>query len=173
MSQNSVKQEIINICKTNGYDAGITQKDSLRAAKKKFITYLDKKAGFFQVAMFDIIEKNELSEGFLLAFSNNFGAMVWSKIFSKQRLNTDFIEIALSIIKNNKEISESYVNKLIECACLKQKLTEEFIDGYSDRVNWSYISRHQILSKEFIVRHKDKIDWMELFRGPNSGIIGI
>jgi hypothetical protein len=39
-----------------------------------------------------------------------------------------------------------------------QKLSEEFIDKYSDKVDWYIISIYQILSEEFIEKHMNKIN---------------
>ena len=40
---------------------------------------------------------------------------------------------------------------------IRQKLSEEFIEKYFDKVNWDSISRYQTLSEEFRQKHKDKI----------------
>ena len=40
-----------------------------------------------------------------------------------------------------------------------QKLSEAFIEKYSDRVNWDYISAYQKLSENFIEEHVDEVDW--------------
>jgi len=40
-----------------------------------------------------------------------------------------------------------------------QKLSEEFIEKYSNKVYWFYISRFQKLSEEFIEKHFDKVCW--------------
>ena len=40
-----------------------------------------------------------------------------------------------------------------------QKLSEEFIEKYSDRVDWDYISAYQKLSENFIEEHVDKVNW--------------
>ena len=38
-----------------------------------------------------------------------------------------------------------------------QKLSEEFIEKYSDKVYWCFISEYQKLSEEFRQKHNDKI----------------
>jgi len=38
-------------------------------------------------------------------------------------------------------------------------LTEEFIEKYSDKVYWDFISQCQNLSEEFIEKYSDKFDW--------------
>ena len=42
---------------------------------------------------------------------------------------------------------------------IHQKLSEEFIDKYKDKVKWHYISAYQTLSEEFIEKHYDKVNW--------------
>ena len=39
-----------------------------------------------------------------------------------------------------------------------QKLSEEFIEKYSDKVDWWYISVYQTLSEKFIEKHYDKVN---------------
>ena len=40
-----------------------------------------------------------------------------------------------------------------------QKLSEEFIEKYIDKVDWWYISKYQKLSEEFIEKYIDKLNW--------------
>lgn len=40
-----------------------------------------------------------------------------------------------------------------------QKLSEAFIEKYSDRVDWNYMSRYQKLSEEFIEKYSDRVIW--------------
>ena len=40
-----------------------------------------------------------------------------------------------------------------------QKLSEEFIEKYIDKVDWYYISKYQKLSEEFIEKYIDKVNW--------------
>ena len=39
-----------------------------------------------------------------------------------------------------------------------QKLSEEFIDKYSDKVNWNCISAYQKLSEQFVSNNSDKLN---------------
>jgi hypothetical protein len=41
-----------------------------------------------------------------------------------------------------------------------QKLNEDFIKKYEDRVIWHYISGHQILSEKLIEKYKDRVNWV-------------
>ena len=40
-----------------------------------------------------------------------------------------------------------------------QKLSEDFIREFQDKVDWSYISRHQNLSESFISEFQDNVNW--------------
>ena len=40
-----------------------------------------------------------------------------------------------------------------------QKLSEEFIKEFQDKVYWNYISQYQKLSEEFIKEFQDNVDW--------------
>ena len=44
----------------------------------------------------------------------------------------------------------------------RQKLSEEFIKKFQDKVNWQYISLKQNLSEEFIREFQDKVSWFEI-----------
>jgi len=43
-----------------------------------------------------------------------------------------------------------------------QKLSELFIEAFSDKVNWREISKNQKLSEEFIEKFKDRVDWRRI-----------
>jgi hypothetical protein len=40
-----------------------------------------------------------------------------------------------------------------------QKLSEEFIEKFEDKVDWYWISFSQKLSEQFIEKYKDKVNW--------------
>ncbi len=40
-----------------------------------------------------------------------------------------------------------------------QKLSEDFIREFQDRVNWDHIPRYQELSKDFIREFRDRVEW--------------
>ena len=42
---------------------------------------------------------------------------------------------------------------------VRQKLSEDFIREFKDKVNWVYISQYQKLSEDFIREFKGKINW--------------
>ena len=55
----------------------------------------------------------------------------------------------------NFDINWVYISKY-------QKLSEEFIEKYNDKVDWSRISSNQKLSEEFIEKYYDKVDWWNI-----------
>jgi hypothetical protein len=46
----------------------------------------------------------------------------------------------------------SYISK-------HQILSEPFIEKYRDKLNWYFISKYQKLSESFIEKHKDLVNW--------------
>jgi hypothetical protein len=73
--------------------------------------------------------------------------------------NTDFTKPISenelkNIIKNNKLSKDNWYD-----ISVYQKLSEEFIKEFQDKVGWIYISKHQKLSEEFIKKFQDKVDW--------------
>ena len=43
-----------------------------------------------------------------------------------------------------------------------QDLSEEMIEKYANKVNWRYISKFQNLSEDFIRKHKNDVDWKKI-----------
>ena len=43
-----------------------------------------------------------------------------------------------------------------------QKLSEDFISEFQDRVDWWDISKYQKLSEDFIRNNKDKVSWVKI-----------
>lgn len=43
-----------------------------------------------------------------------------------------------------------------------QDLSEEMIEKHANKVNWEYISRFQNLSEDFIRKHKNDVDWKKI-----------
>ncbi len=63
--------------------------------------------------------------------------------------------------KKEKDVNKN-VNLLIKKDCwifisMYQKLSEEFIEKYKDKVDWCWISLHQKLSEKFIEKYQDKV----------------
>ena len=61
-------------------------------------------------------------------------------------------------LKEEKMVSMTWMS-----ISLFQKLNEEFIREFKDKLDWTFISRRQLLSDEFIVEFKDLIDWESYF----------
>ena len=64
-------------------------------------------------------------------------------------------------ISKNQKLSEEFIEKYIDkvnwdCISINQKLSEEFIEKYIDKVNWHYISQFEKVSESFIKKHSDK-----------------
>jgi hypothetical protein len=55
----------------------------------------------------------------------------------------------------NFEVDWSYIS-------IFQKLSEKFIEKYSDKINWHHISEFQKLSEKFIEKHYNKVDWYNI-----------
>ena len=51
-----------------------------------------------------------------------------------------------------------------------QKLSEDFIREFQNKVNWYLISRCQKLSEEFIREFQEKVDWIEISLNQNIQI---
>ena len=45
-----------------------------------------------------------------------------------------------------------------------QKLSEDFIREFKDKVLWNYISGYQKLSEDFIREFKDRVDWLYILK---------
>src|SRR5574343_266029 len=78
--------------------------------------------------------------------------------------NINNFKINWKCISENQKLSEEFIEKYSNklnwfCISKYQKLSEEFIDKYKDNVDWEYISEYQTLSEKFIEKYKDKVDW--------------
>ena len=43
-----------------------------------------------------------------------------------------------------------------------QDLSEEMLEKYANKLNWNLISKFQKLSEDFIRKHKDDVDWQKI-----------
>ena len=82
----------------------------------------------------------------------------------KKAFEYDFLGKTWSGISKCQKLSEEFIEKYSDRVDWNymsryQKLSEEFIEKYSDRVNWDYISAYQKLSENFIEEHVDEVDW--------------
>ena len=67
----------------------------------------------------------------------------------------------------HQKLSEEFIRKFknkVDWGCISayQKLSEDFIRKFQDKVYWDYISKFQNLSEDFIREFKDKVDWNEI-----------
>ena len=83
--------------------------------------------------------------------------------------NINNFAVDLYYISKCQKLSEEFIDKykdkvkwhwISKC----QKLSEKFIEKYNDKVDWNYISEYQKLSEEFIEKHYDKVDWCYISR---------
>src|SRR5574343_658878 len=80
--------------------------------------------------------------------------------------NMDNFKVDLNYIsihqKLSEEFIEKYIDKVVDLNYISkyQTLSERFIEKYIDKVNWIYISINQKLSEEFKKKHSDKVYWI-------------
>lgn len=55
-------------------------------------------------------------------------------------------------------------SSILDLFIIKKKFSEEFLEHYKDKLNWTLISRYQFLSEDFIRKHKDKVNWNHITR---------
>ena len=74
---------------------------------------------------------------------------------------TNKIKIVEEIPNIEKFFDENKDNFVVDWFYISiyQKLSEGFIEKYSDKFIWHYISAYQTLSEEFIEKHYNKVDW--------------
>ena len=92
--------------------------------------------------------------------SKNLKQFFYDKFIRIDKINYTFLNKYPELIlyfKNSKKLKLSvlywtYISEF-------QKLSEEFIREFKDKVNWHYISHKQKLSESFIREFKDKVNW--------------
>ena len=67
-------------------------------------------------------------------------------------------------LEENINLFDLWLWKLIS---VRQTLSEEFIEKYSNEVDWYYISKYQILSEKFIKNNSSKINFDSLMENNN------
>jgi len=65
------------------------------------------------------------------------------------------LDCSIDDFKNSKNINWLDVS-------IFNKLSEDFIEKYKDKISWGYISAYQKLSENFIEKYKDKVDWSQI-----------
>jgi hypothetical protein len=104
-----------------------------------------------------------------------------TKKISIGKISNNILKLPYNIIKNVdsivsldwKEISytqrltENFIREFhdkVDWSAISdcQKLSENFIKEFQNRVNWGYISASQRLSEDFIIEFKDKVNWIDI-----------
>lgn len=84
-------------------------------------------------------------------------------LFLKYRKEKNYFQMRKILIhyldKLSSEVISSLSNRMWEFISYYNKLSEDFIRKYSDKVSWDIISWYQILSEDFIREFKDKVSW--------------
>ena len=81
--------------------------------------------------------------------------------------NIDNFEVNWDYISEYQKLSEELINKYGDklnwgYISINQKLSESFIDKYNNKVDWYLISKFQKLSEEFIEKYVDEVDWYNI-----------
>ena len=87
--------------------------------------------------------------------------------YINKELGTEYTSnscIKWSYISENQKLSEEFIERFKDkldwrYISIYQKLSEAFIEKYKDNVNWHYISIYQKLSEPFIEKYQDKVSW--------------
>ena len=82
----------------------------------------------------------------------------WEKYY-----DSDFDWKDYAFYRNNK-LTEDFIREFKDKVSwtyisINQKLSEDFIREFKDKVDWEYISKYQKLSKDFIIEFKDRVNW--------------
>ena len=100
--------------------------------------------------------------------SKNLKQFFYDKFIRIDKINYTFLNKYPELIlyfKNSKKLKLSvlywtYISEF-------QKLSEEFIREFKDKVNWHNISENQILSESFIREFQDKVKWSTISKYQN------
>ena len=81
-----------------------------------------------------------------------------------EKCETNPNEVNWVDISINQKLSEEFIEKFQEKVywdwiSAYQKLSEEFIEKFQEKVYWDYISRYQKLSEKFIEKFQEKVNW--------------
>jgi len=88
--------------------------------------------------------------------------MKWFR--SKENNDCTLRELDWICISKYQKLSEEFIREFQDkvnwdCIFTYQKLSEDFIREFQDKVYWYYISKYQKLSEEFIREFQDKVNW--------------
>ena len=92
--------------------------------------------------------------------------------FLNKELGTSYkslFDVNWTYISEFQKLSEEFIREFQDKIdwyniSIYQKLSENFIREFQDKVDWFYISKYQKLSEEFIREFQDKIDWYNIFK---------
>ena len=122
----------------------------------------------------DICENKTLSESFLREFAKE---IYWPTAIVTQSFSKDFIRefrdlildgpISLGDSKFDEKFLEEIVSTfedneksfIVYNICVKQDISEHFIEKYKQYIDWKCVSKFQKLTPEFIRKYKNKLDW--------------
>ena len=107
----------------------------------------------------NFLKKPSISEKFLIDNCEIFPIELY--LIERQLSDTFFRQY---FAKNNQKL---YKSQLLSDISLFQDLTEEFINDFSEFLNWNYICQKQILSEEFINNHLSKVNFYALISNQN------
>lgn len=100
-------------------------------------------------------------------------------LFFTQNVSEEFIRKHLDYLDfrniiNYGHVSEQFLRENIDNikfnwqdVCLHQKLSEDFIREFKDKVDWNVISFYQKMSNKFILEFKDYLDWKSMRHNEN------
>lgn len=75
--------------------------------------------------------------------------VLWGSVLRHKQLTSNFLR---ELVTWNDDLWDNI-------ACY-QKLSEDFIDEYKDKLQWIYLSSNQRLSEKFMEKHLDYLDWI-------------
>lgn len=92
--------------------------------------------------------------------------MAWVKISVKEEMRErdEYFWNIYSEAAMTKEFIEEFSDKINwQTICLTKNLSEDFIREFQDKVDWKLVSIYQKLSEDFIREFQDKVDWTLCF----------
>ena len=100
-----------------------------------------------------LLSSRELSEKFLNDFYDKFNK---AELYRTQSVSLDFIKKHLNDVKDNEDACREI--------CYRQQLTEEFIELFSDHVNWAGIASNKYIkfTVSFLLKYIDRFDDLAL-----------
>lgn len=85
--------------------------------------------------------------------ASSFSSLFIELLFTEQK------EFNCELIDKHIKLFEKFNGFYNRASSSKNFLSESFIEKYSDKLNWEYISEFQKLSENFIEKYADKVEW--------------